>query len=140
MEKLRFKIMINAPKEKVWEVLWSESSYKKWTAIFSEGSHAESDWNEGSRIKFLNTTGDGMLSVIAKKSIDKQMTFTHLKEIKDGLEKDSEWSGASESYLLDEKEGITELKAEMDSSLEYKSYFEGMFPKALEVIKRLAEK
>ena len=68
------------------------------------------------------------------------MTFTHLKEIKDGLEKDSEWTGASESYILTEKEGITELTAEMDSSLEYKSYFEGMFPKALEVIKRLSEK
>lgn len=60
-------------------------------------------------------------------------------EIKNGEQKDSEWSGAIESYFLTEKDGGTELNAEMDSSEEYVQYFEGTFPKALEKIKQLAE-
>lgn len=140
MKKLKFAIKINAPKEKVWEALWSEPSYKQWTAVFSQGSYAVSDWKEGSRIKFLNATGDGMYSVIEKKQINKQMTFKHLGEIINGKEKESEWAGALESYLLTEKEDGTELTAEMDTNEEYQSYFEGMFPKALEKIKHLSEK
>jgi len=139
MKKLKFKIEINAPKEKVWETLWNEPSYKQWTAIFSEGSYAEGDWNEGSKMKFLSANGEGMYSVIEKKLTNKQMTIKHLGEIKNGEEKDSEWSGAIENYILTEKDGSTELKAEMDSTEEYVQYFEGTFPKVLEKIKQLAE-
>ena len=84
MEKLKFNIKINAPKEKVWETLWSDPSYKQWTAAFSEGSYAVSDWKEGSEIKFLNADGEGMYSLIEKKIINKQMTFNHLRYIKNG--------------------------------------------------------
>ena len=44
MEKQEFKISINAPREKVWEVLWNDTTYPAWTAVFSEGSHAVTDW------------------------------------------------------------------------------------------------
>lgn len=35
MKVLKFSTEINAPREKVWEVLWKEGSYKKWTKVFS---------------------------------------------------------------------------------------------------------
>jgi len=139
MKNLKFRININAPKEKVWDALWNEESYRKWTAVFSEGSYAESDWNEGSKIKFLNGNGEGMYAVIAKKDPYKQMTFKHLGEITNGVEKESEWSGAMENYVLTEKDGVTELNADMDASEEYQQFFEDTFPKALEVIKQTAE-
>ncbi len=139
MKNLKFRISVNAPKEKVWEALWDEESYRKWTAVFSEGSYAESDCNEGSKIKFLNANGEGMYSVIEKKNPYKQMTFKHLGEITNGVEKENEWSGAKENYILTEKEGITELNADLDTSEEYQQYFEDTFPKALEVIKQIAE-
>ncbi|SKB56451.1 hypothetical protein SAMN05660903_01467 [Salegentibacter salinarum] len=43
MERKEFISTINASREKVWEVLWSDDTYPKWTAPFSEGSRAESD-------------------------------------------------------------------------------------------------
>ena len=88
---LKFQANINAPKEKVWEILWNDQTYRKWTAAFTEGSHAESDWNEGSKILFLSPKGDGMFSVIDKKIPNEQMTFRHLGEIKNGVEETKEW-------------------------------------------------
>ena len=55
MKTQKYEITINATKEKVWEVLWTDETYRKWTSAFSEISSAESDWEEGSRIIF----GDG---------------------------------------------------------------------------------
>lgn len=43
MTTLEFKIEINASKEKVWDVLWNEETYKQWTSVFCEGAYAESD-------------------------------------------------------------------------------------------------
>jgi len=43
METIEFKIEINAPKQKVWEVLWNDATYRKWTNVFCEGTYALSD-------------------------------------------------------------------------------------------------
>ena len=54
MKNMNFDISINAPREKVWEVLWDDASYRKWTSAFSEGSYAVTDnWKKGSKILFL---------------------------------------------------------------------------------------
>lgn len=61
MEKLHFSTNINAPREKVWDTLWNDNSYRKWTSAFMEGSYAETDnWKEGSKVLFLSPGGDGM--------------------------------------------------------------------------------
>jgi len=49
---LHIEIDINATKEKVWDILWNDATYTQWTSIFCEGSHAVSDWKEGSKILF----------------------------------------------------------------------------------------
>ncbi|MBD0332687.1 MAG: SRPBCC domain-containing protein [Chitinophagaceae bacterium] len=139
MKKLNFSIAVNAPKEKVWDVLWSEPTYRQWTAVFSEGSHAISDWQEGSKIQFMDGKGNGMFSVIEKKVPGTQMTFKHLGEIKDGQQKESEWAGALESYYLTAADGNTELRVEMDSAESFEPYFKDTFPKALQIVKQLSE-
>ena len=60
MSTLKFNTNINAPKEKVWETLWNDTTYQQWTAAFTAGSYTESDWNEGSKIKFLSPNGNRM--------------------------------------------------------------------------------
>jgi uncharacterized protein YndB with AHSA1/START domain len=63
MQKINFSISINAPKEKVWKVLWNDDSYRKWTSAFAEGSYAVTDnWKEGTKVKFLDPKGSGMIS------------------------------------------------------------------------------
>lgn len=139
MEKLNFSIEINAPREKVWNVLWDDPTYRQWTAAFSEGSHAIGSWEEGSKIQFLDGKGSGMFSLIHKKIPNTEMTFRHLGEIKDGIEKESAWTGAMESYFLSGNVK-TELRVEIDTGTDFQQYFTETFPKALSIVKSLSEK
>ena len=145
MEKKQFKIEIAAPKEKVWKVLWGDTTYPAWTSAFAEGSRAETNWEEGSKVLFLDGKGQGMVSTIAKKIPNEFMSFKHLGTVKDGVEdfeseQTKEWSGALENYLLKTVNGKTELVVDMDIAEEYKDYFMNTWPKALDKVKELAEK
>ncbi|MCW3112324.1 MAG: hypothetical protein JWR18_720 [Segetibacter sp.] len=139
MSRIKLSININATKEKVWETLWTDSTYRQWTAPFTEGSYAESDWNEGSRIVFLTPSGEGMFSVIERKIPNKQMSFRHLGEIKNGVDEPKDWDEATENYYLEEKNGVTELVVEMGSTEDFEQHLRNTFPKALEILKRICE-
>jgi uncharacterized protein YndB with AHSA1/START domain len=139
MKKLQFSIDINAPKEKVWDILWTDESYRAWTSVFHEGSHAKSDWKEGSRIYFVDNDGSGMFSIIDKLVPNEQMTFKHLGEVKNGEEITTEWAGAEESYFLNSNNGSTALSVTVEMSEEFCGYFENTFPKALQLVKQLSE-
>lgn len=144
LKKDQFTITIHASKEKVWKVLWDDETFRAWTSVFSEGSHAVSDWNEGSKILFLDGKGSGMNSLIAKKIPVDFMSFKHIGEVKNGVEqpmdeKTNSWSGSYENYTLKETNGSTELTVEMDTTDDYRDYFNETFPKALQKLKELAE-
>jgi hypothetical protein len=139
MTPLKFLTKINAPKEKVWSTLWNDITYRQWTAAFALGSHAVSDWNEGSKIKFLDGKGEGMHSINDKKVTDQQMTFKHMGYIKNGVETISGWAGSKENYFLSEANGVTELNVTLEAPEEFKKYFEEGFPKALDIVKQISE-
>ena len=144
MKTLHFSIIINASKEKIWDILWDDLTYRQWTSVFSEGSYAVSDWKEGSKILFLSPEGEGMFSIIARKIPNEFMSFRHLGTVKNEIEQpDTEetkkWSGAMENYELKGKDGNTELVVTMDITDDHEQYFKDTFPKALDYIKSLAE-
>ena len=139
METLKFMIRINASKQLVWEALWNEINYPKWTSAFGEGNKAISDWNEGSKIQFIAKDGGGLFSLIEEKVNNEKMVFKHLGEIKNGEEISNEWAGAKEKYFLTESNNLISLNVEMDTKAEYKEYFNSVFPKALELIKQISE-
>jgi hypothetical protein len=145
MEKINFSTSINASKEKVWKTLWGDSSYPKWTSVFSESSKAITDnWKEGSKVLFVDGKGEGMVSTVAVNRPNEYMSFKHLGMVKDGIEdvssdKIKEWAGAMENYTLEEAGGITTLTVDMDATDDFKDYFMKTFPKALEQVKALAE-
>jgi hypothetical protein len=144
MEKHEFKILINASPEKVWGVLWSDNSYPMWTSVFAEGSKAETDWKEGSKVLFLDGNGQGMISFIEERRDNEYMSFKHVGTVKDGTEdmnskETREWGGAMENYTLKPINGKTELVVDMDIAEEYKDYFLKTWPKALDKLKELAE-
>lgn len=139
MKTLKFVVKIQAPAAKVWEVLWNDDTYRKWTTVFHEGSHAVSDWKEGSKILFLGPNGDGMFSIIEKKTDNMLMVFKHLGELKNGIETVSDWGEARERYDLTEESGATELTVTLDSVEEFQDYFSDTFPKALDIIKQISE-
>ena len=145
MEKLNFSIDINAPREKVWKTLWEDSSYRKWTSVFMEGSCVETDnWKEGSKVLFLDGKGSGMVSKVVVNKPNEYMSFEHLGEVKDGIEDTSSekvkiWAGSKENYTLKDAGGKTELTVDMDIAEDYKEMFQNMWPKAMEQIKVLSE-
>ena len=144
MKKLSFSIEIAASKEKVWTVLWDDATYRKWTAAFSEGSYAVSEWNEGDKILFLSPGDSGMFSIIDKKIPNEYMAFKHLGEMKDGKEMpetdiSKTWTGAMETYSLHENNGITKLDTTVEIVDTHEDYFNDAFPKALKAVKALAE-
>ncbi len=149
MEKLHFSIDIKAPKEKVWNTMLDQDTYPKWTDVFMEGSHFEGDWNEGSDIRFLapdeNGKMQGMVSRIKENRKYEYVSIEHLGVIHDGEEDTSsdevkKWAGALENYTFKEKNGSTEVKVDMDTDEEYAEMFRDMWPKALQKLKKLAEK
>ena len=144
MEKLHFSILINATPEKIWKVLWTDDTYRKWTSAFAEGSYAQSDWKEGSKILFLGGEGSGMVSRIAQSKPNEFMSFEHLGVVKDGVEDTTSddvkpWAGSHEDYTLKKVNGKTELSVDMDITEEFKEMFSNMWPKALQNVKKLSE-
>jgi uncharacterized protein YndB with AHSA1/START domain len=147
MEKMNFAITINAPKEKVWNALWKEESYRNWTSAFSASSYAVTDeWKQGSKVLFLDDSGSGMVSRVEENRPFEYMSFKHLGEVKNGVEDTTSahvqvWNGAMENYTLTTTENGTLLSVELSGNLpeEFKEFFLSAWPKALDKLKELAE-
>lgn len=139
MEKLHFDIQINAEPEKVWSVLWDDFSFRQWTSAFKEGSFYQGNLKENEIIKFLDPQNNGMFSKIVKLVPNQEILFLHLGEIYNGVEAPQNWQDATENYILTENENTTHLQVEIQTSEEFKSFFEEKFPDALSNVKHLSE-
>lgn len=149
MQKLKFSIEINAPKEKVWDTMLDDKTYRIWTEAFMPGSHYVGNWNRGSKILFLAPDEEGKLGgMVSRIKENKKYDFIsieHLGVFSDGKEDTTSdavkpWAGALENYTFRENNGATEILVEMDSNEDYAEMFEGMWPNALQKLKELAEK
>ncbi len=145
MERKQYRVFINAPRERVWEVLWGEHTYPQWTSAFAEGSRVETNWEKGGKAIFLNAKNEGMISQIAEKKEPEKMVFKHLGMLDENGKEDYEsekvkaWKGAEEIYLLEDENNQTRLTVEMDIAPEYESHFDEIWPKVFKSLKSLAE-
>ena len=148
MEKLNFSILIDAPKEKVWNTMIEDNTYRMWTEEFTPGSYYTGNWNKGSKILFLAPGNDGktggMVSRIKENRLHEYISIEHLGEVIDGVEDTTsdrvkDWAGALENYTFVDKNGKTELVVEMYINKEFKEMFENIWPMALQKLKELCE-
>ena len=57
-------IEMQAPRERVWDVLVQDETYRQWAAGFMPGSYAETDWQAGSKVAFRDPNGTGVIGRI----------------------------------------------------------------------------
>lgn len=141
------RILIDAPRETVFETMIGKETYNQWTEPFGPGSTAVTDWKTGSKILFLDGEGSGMVSKVAENRFPEYLGITHVGIVMKGVEDTEsadarEWAGSYENYTLSEKDGKTELLVEIGGAEipeEYKEHFDTAWPKALNLLKELSE-
>lgn len=152
MEKLHFSIVINKPKEKVWDVMIGEDTYPLWTDVFMPGSHFVGNWSRGSKILFLAPDELGRMSgMVSRIKEIRQYEFISLETVgvvyngeEDTLGSEArEWAGSLENYTFTDMNGKTELRVDLSSDVvnqEMIEMFQKIWPKALDKLKELIEK
>lgn len=145
MKPLDFSIAINAPREKVWNILWNDSTYPQWTSPFSPDSRVVTDWKKGSRALFTDGSNCGMIALVEENIPNEFMSLRHIGVLNDGKEdltapEKEGWANAHENYTLNARNGGTELRIHMDTIEKHEDFMSDAWPKALEKVKALAEK
>lgn len=139
-------IEIKAPKEKVWDVLLDDKSYREWTSVFHPGSYAEGGWEKGSKVYFKAPEGDGMVSIVEEHKPEEVITFHHVGVLKNGVEdyqneELKNWKDFRETYKVKSTgDGGTLLMIEQDITSDYFESFSDIWERALQKVKELSEK
>ena len=152
MEKLQFKVNINATAAKVYELMLGinhKSTYEEWTALFNPTSTYEGSWKKGSKILFLgvdeNGQQGGMVSKIVENIPNQFVSIQHYgllnagQEITEGPDVEK-WANGLENYTFEENNGTTTVIVDLDTAEDFLDYMNQSFPKALDKLKELCEK
>jgi uncharacterized protein YndB with AHSA1/START domain len=136
MKEMQFLVEINTTKERVWDTLWQDETFRQWAGIIDPGTHMVGELKEGNEVQYISGNGFGVTSLV-EKLIEGE--FLLLRHNADTQGSGKQWTGGQESYRLAEKDGTTTLTAVFDVPPELEEYFRVNYPKALERVKVLAE-
>ena len=152
MEKLQFKVSINAPVTRVYDSMLginSKSTYEQWTSPFNPTSTYVGSWDKGNKILFygIDEKGEkgGMVSKIAENIPNRFVSIQHYgllqadKEITEGPEVEK-WANGFENYTFKENNGTTTVTVDLDTTEDILDYMNQTYPKALDKLKELCEK
>ncbi len=143
MNKLQFSIEINATKERVWDTLWQDETFREWASIIDPETYMVGDLQEGNEIEFISSaSGYGVTSRVEKLVVGEFLLLRHRADTQEEgkREREKEWTGGEESYSLAEKDGTTTLTVAFDVPPGLEELFKVTYPKALERVKALAER
>lgn len=152
MKKLQFKVNINAPANKVYDVMLgisNKSTYEQWTALFNPTSTYEGNWDKGSKMLFIgiDEKGEkgGMVSEIFENIPNRFVSIRHYglvkanEEITEGPEVEK-WANGFENYTFEENNGTTTVTVDLDTTKDFLDYMNDAYPKALDKLKEICEK
>lgn len=138
------EIDVDAPRERVWDVLTGEATYRQWTAEFAEGSYAETDWQEGSSVRFLGPDGTGLVGRVVTNRRPELLDVEYTGVVGGGDDDTTSelarlWSGTHETYRLAEAGGGTHLAISAPMEDAYYDDMVAAWDRALARVKELAE-
>lgn len=139
MKLLEFTTQISATPEKVWNVLFTQDSYGKWSSAMNSGTYFEGNWEEGSIMKFLDQKNNGMYNLVEINKENQLLRMKHIGWIMDGELSPQGWEDSTVTYILEPNENGTLLKAEVNSLDEFIEFFNTKYPQNFELIKNLSE-
>lgn len=142
MEEMQFTIEINASKEKVWDTLWQDDTFREWASIIDPETYMVGELIQGNEVQFISgSSGYGVTSLVEQVIENEFLLFRHSADTQDEGKQDreKEWTGGEESYALSEIDGITTLNVKFGVPPELEDYFKINYPIALERVKLLAE-
>jgi len=161
MKKLQFKVNINAPVTRVYDLMLgisNKSTYEQWTSLFNPTSTYEGSWGKGNKILFVGVDEKGekggMVSRIVENIPNRFVSIQHYglvkadKEITEGPEVEK-WANGFENYTFEENNarpadpvgrGTTTVTVDLDTTEDFLDYMNETYPKALDMLKQLCEK
>ncbi len=152
MKKLQFKISINAPVTRIYDLMLgssNKSTYEQWTSLFNPTSTYEGSWNKGNKILFIGVDEKGekggMVSRIAENIPNRFVSIQHYGLVKAGNEitegpEVEKWANGFENYSFEESNGTTTVTVDLDMAEEFLDYMNQTYPKALAKLKEICEK
>jgi len=148
MKKLQFEVSINAPANKVYDVMLGISNkltYEQWTALFNPTSTYIGNWGKGSKMQFIGTDENGekggMVSRVFDNIPNRFVSIQHYglingnAEITEGPEVEK-WANGFENYTFEEKSGLTTVTVDLDTTEDFFDYMNQTYPVALNKLKR----
>lgn len=144
MKTIEKSIEIDAPEEKVWDVLTKDAHTREWMSIFSPGTHALTDWQLGSKVTFADDSGSGIIGNIIVHEPFKTLSIEYNGVLNNNLEdfesKEAQvFKGTHETYRLSPQGGKTLLSITVDMTEGFFDIMSKAWDKALLKIKELAE-
>lgn len=143
MKEMQFTVEIGTSREKVWQTLWQDETFREWSGLIDPGTYMEGELREGGTVQFISAAnGYGVTSLVEKLVPTEYLLLKHQADTQEHgtAERKDEWTGGSESYTLREQDGATTLTLTCDVPNEMEKYFQKAYPNALNKIKELAEK
>lgn len=137
-------IRITAPAAKVWEALLQDKHTRIWYAAFSEGSHAVTDWQLGSKAIFTDNSHCGIVGRITANEPYRLLSIVYEGVMTDGEEDYTsegaqQVKGGREIYTLSEETNTTTLSVQQDISEAYLDFMNAAWDNALNKIKEISE-
>jgi hypothetical protein len=152
MEKLQYTIKINAPVNKVYDLMLgisNKSTYEQWTAMFNPTSTFEGNWDKGSKMLFVGVDGKGekggMVSEIVENILNEYVSIRHYGLVKANAEittgpEVEKWANGFENYTFQENNGVTTITIELVGLTEdLTGYMNDNWPRALDKLKEICE-
>ena len=152
MKKLQFNININAPVNKIFDLMLgisNKSTYEQWTALFNPTSTYEGSWNIGSKMLFIGVDEKGekggMVSKIVENIPNRFISIQHYGLVKDNVEitegpEIEKWANGFENYTFEENKEITSVIVDLDTTEDFVDYMNEIYPQALQKLKEICEK
>ena len=144
LQQIQKSIPINAPAQKVWQVLLDKTYIEEWYKAFGEGVKADTDWRLGSKATFADQKGDGMVGRIVTLEPNKKISIEYdgfLSKGQEDLVSEAALSikGTQETYILEKNGNVTTLSISLEMDENYFGMMSAMWDNALQKIKELSE-